>query len=301
MLSVSKFSKLFLSVFMVSTLPGWADIMPPNDLHLQDRVNSKSANLTEEDFKAVVARAENFYAPIVRDHGATLNINADWEDSTVNASAVQFFGTWHVNMFGGLARRPEVTKDGFALVLCHELGHHLAGYAFRIDFFSAWAANEGQADYFATQSCARELWKNDDAENAKAKNLVPAKPKAACDDVWSTEKHQNLCYRIALASKSLADLLAAMKETKVSFDERDESVVEETFNEHPEAQCRLDTYLAGGLCVQDFDKTVIPGKEGGRGENSQEAENASALQTCTTKDNFVQGVRPTCWFAPLNG
>ena len=31
-------------------------------------------------------------------------------------------------MYGGLARRAEVTEDGFAMVLCHELGHHVSLY-----------------------------------------------------------------------------------------------------------------------------------------------------------------------------
>jgi Zn-dependent protease with chaperone function len=53
-------------------------------------------------------------------------------------------------MFGGLARDPLVTKDGFSAVICHEIGHHIAG-APRKGF--SWASNEGQADYFATTKC----------------------------------------------------------------------------------------------------------------------------------------------------
>ena len=68
-----------------------------------------------------------------------------------------------------------MTPDGFALVLCHELGHHLAGNP-RVQ---AWAANEGQSDYFSTQSCARELWSGETAENAKAALTVPKTPKDA--------------------------------------------------------------------------------------------------------------------------
>ena len=85
---------------------------------------------------------------------------------------------YKVIMFGGLARRPEITADGFLLVVCHELGHHLAGYPFIDD----WAANEGQADYFATQSCTKNIWQNDNETNstfrvrvdyvAKKKNVI---------------------------------------------------------------------------------------------------------------------------------
>ena len=51
------------------------------------------------------------------------------------------FNKWVVAMFGGLARRPEVTKDAFQFVVCHEVGHHLAGWPFAYD----WASNEGQS------------------------------------------------------------------------------------------------------------------------------------------------------------
>ena len=32
-----------------------------------------------------------------------------------------------IELNGGLARRPEVSSDGFTMVICHELGHFLAG------------------------------------------------------------------------------------------------------------------------------------------------------------------------------
>ena len=60
-------------------------------------------------------------------------------------------------MFGGLARHKLVTPDGFALVACHEMGHHLGGAPRR----GGWASNEGQSDYYATTKCARRIWAED--------------------------------------------------------------------------------------------------------------------------------------------
>ena len=82
-----------------------------------------------------------------------LNLTVYGLTNTVNANASQRGRTWIVNMYGGLARRPEITPDGFAMVLCHELGHHMGGFP----FVSGWAANEGQSDLFATLSCGRIL------------------------------------------------------------------------------------------------------------------------------------------------
>lgn len=82
-----------------------------------------------------------------------------------NASAQRMGSTWVVNMYGGLARHNEITIDGFALVLCHEIGHHLGG-APKYGGFNTWGTNEGGSDYFATLKCLRRIFQNDD--NTKA-------------------------------------------------------------------------------------------------------------------------------------
>ena len=254
------------------------------------------ANMTEEEFNLIIDEAVEVYEPIIDGvHGGNLRFNRRWSDSTVNASASQFFGSWTVNMYGGLARRPEVTPDGFALVVCHELGHHLAGYPFS----GSWAANEGQSDYFATLSCAREMWSDDLELNASFRETIEDYPKALCDSVWETEETQNLCYRSMEAGKSLADLLSALRDQTVAYDTPDESVVSRTNNAHPDGQCRLDTYMAGALCAAEWDVNVIPGKDLGSRRNSAEAEEESAAFTCTRAlDELEVGVRSLCWFKP---
>ncbi len=264
--------------FLGATLfaaPAMATIMPPNNLHLEDNVELDS-NVTEADFNKVIDTAEEAFKPIMKKHGGVLDIKRHWEDSTVNASAIQMGGTWEVNMYGGLARREEVTLDGFALVLCHEIGHHLAGFP----FVSEWAANEGQADYYGTQACLRQLWRGQD--NSVAASTVDGAARQACDESWAAEGDRNLCYRIMMAGRSLAELLAH-GQSKVSFSTPDAKVVKRTFHEHPEAQCRLDTFVAGALCKASFDMNIIPGDE------------PEAMKySCGPR--FEEGQRPRCWF-----
>ena len=73
----------------------------------------------------------------------------------VNANCMRNNGVVTVNMYGGLARRPEVTPEGFALVLCHELGHAYGGTPYI--FQQAQIAAEGQADYYGEQTCLKAL------------------------------------------------------------------------------------------------------------------------------------------------
>lgn len=139
--------------------------MPKNDLHLRE--GFLSSDVTEADFNRVLDRFQAVYGPILKnDFGKTLSINRLWSDNTVNASASQSGDIWTLNMYGGLARAAPTTLDGFALVVCHELGHHVGGFPF---YFEDWAANEGQSDYFAGIACAKFMWKNDLAENALAR------------------------------------------------------------------------------------------------------------------------------------
>jgi subtilisin-like proprotein convertase family protein len=274
-----------------------ASILPPNNLHLQDNLNL-IANISEQDFNTIIDNVINYYKPLVAAKGATLKSNNLWTDATVNASAQQIGNTWVVNMYGGLARRPEVTPDGFAMVVCHELGHHLGGFPFYGD--KDWAASEGQSDYFATQSCAREIWRGQTAENATYRSLVGEFEKKKCDSSWSKTEDQDLCYRTSAAGLSLATLLGALRSgsTPPRFNTPDPRKVSSTYTAHPEAQCRLDTYFSGALCPVTFDKNIIPGRNTSGGQISLDAELKASAASCTTAAGYAGGVRPLCWFKP---
>ncbi len=290
---LSKFPAFLSAALCLAGSAYGADFMPNNDLWKEDGL-LRDQGLTAEEFNAAVDEVESVYKDIIKKQGGTLKINRYWSDSTVNANTTQIGGSWIVNMYGGLARRPEVTPDGFSLVICHELGHQLGGYP----FLSAWAANEGQSDYFATYACGRLLWNAQDEKNAGFRETVEPEPKVLCDQVWETESDQNLCYRIMMAGKSLADLLSALGGTKANWNTPDSNVVTKTKDAHPVAQCRLDTYMAGALCTKTWDSTLIPGKSLGAQRNSRQAEEISAQYTCTTAESYAVGYRPACWFKP---
>ncbi|MEY4064318.1 MAG: hypothetical protein RIR26_526 [Pseudomonadota bacterium] len=271
---------------------------PPNKRHLKPTALEKS-NISEKRFNEIIAAAEKVYAPIVRSHGAKLKINRRWDDETVNANAEQNGTLWEVNMYGGLARQPEVTPDGFALVVCHELGHHLGGYVMVKDDDMKWASNEGQSDYFATQACAKQIWKADLEENAKHRATVLPAAKALCDRNYNSEAERDLCYRTSNAGLSLATLLASLRNSEPpKFETPSRVKVESTLDEHPEAQCRLDTYLAAAGCPVAFNPQVIPGKELAEGGASRQAEALAGQSSCLARDGWSSAQRPRCWFKP---
>ncbi len=269
---------------------------PENNLHLEDNINRKDANITEAQFNQIITHVESYYSSIVESHDATLTFERNWKDSTVNAYANQTGSIWTVAMFGGLARRPEVSQDGFTMVVCHELGHHLAGFPLK---GSRWAASEGQSDYFATAVCAKRLWSDQHEINAQYRTIVPEYVKFRCDAVNRDISAQDLCYRIGMAGKSLADVLASMNDLdQPSYETIDTAVVETTYTSHPAAQCRLDTYISGVLCNENFPDFEIPGRNHPEGQGSMEAEREASLVSCVETRFFNYGNRPRCWFAP---
>lgn len=264
---------------------GKANFLPKNQLHLEDQM-SRLGGISEEQFHAIANRIYAYYEPIVYQLGGDLQIRRYWSSSVVNASAQQRGDDWIVNLYGGLARRPEIDVDGFTLVVCHEIGHHLAGFP----QVSSWAANEGNSDYFATQSCAKSMWQKEVERNRLAANKVNPIAKSLCETVHNSDDDKALCFRLMNASFSAGRLLALLggDQEVISWETPDLSEVEQTDFGYPNGQCRFDTLISGSLCELRYNHKQIPW-------NESELMEQSCHQVNTLE---VTKLRPRCWFHP---
>lgn len=268
------------------TQDGNEGFVPKNNLKIM--VGDKAAaGITEAQFNAIIDRIEPMYAPIVAQAGGQLKVIRNWTDGTVNAYAEQIGTEWQVQMFGGLARHKTITEDGFALVVCHEIGHHIGG-APRYYNNTDWAANEGQADYFSTSKCLRRVWLADDnAAIVAAMTDVPKTLVDACELNWGRSTDKALCIRGGMAGMSVANLFAALawQIRLPKFETPDPKVVAATNDNHPATQCRLDTYFQGALCEKSF---------------SEDFSMAEEVQgSCHKTTGQTIGLRPLCWHKPL--
>lgn len=260
------------------TEDGAEGFMPENNMSIS--VNDKMANdMTEEKFNAIITKVADVYAPIIKKRKGILQMKRKWKNNTVNASAQRLGPLYIVNMYGGLARHKDVTADGFALVVCHELGHHIGG-APKIG--TRWASNEGQADYFGTLKCFRRAFGGDDNRTIVANMEIDEEAVTQCTNAWTSEDEIALCKRSAMAGKSLSKLLGRGR--SVNFNTPDRTVVQTTNDRHPQGQCRLDTYFQGSLCGVDVLTDV-----------SKEDPNTG---TCNRAAGNENGLRPLCWFKP---
>ena len=286
-------TKWILGLALVSSVSAFAcDIdgksgfAPENDMYISS--SAKSINgIDEAQFNAVLDEVQAIYEPIIKANGDKMVINRKWDDGTVNASAQRSGKKVILNMYGGLARHNLITRDGFAIVMCHELGHHLGGAPKISGWMNRWASNEGQSDYFANLKCFRLVYGTQDNVAFIANNTIDPTVTAACDNAFAIESDSALCQRSAMAAKSTADLLSSLRGNGATdFTKKDPSVVKKTNDRHPDAQCRLDTYFAASLCDKDMNDQVSA-KDPNKG-------------TCNRKDGDISGLRSLCWFKPVN-
>jgi len=295
-------TKLLLLVLLFSSINGWTcdemgktGIVEENDLRISAWDKSNSNSMTRSEFSSIITQIEEIYTPIFKSVGKNLIIKKDWEDSVVNAYAKLTGQTAYVVMSGGLARHPVITNDALALVVCHEVGHHIGGAPTKnIRGFGgpsvSWASNEGQADYWGSLKCMRRYLSTQDNVAHIERINVPNEVRRSCEDIFHDLNSQTICIRTTLAGHSLANMFRAIRTrngrtlNELSFTDKDPRVVKDMDDAHPAPQCRLDTYFSGSLCDRDVRERV-----------SYTDLNSGV---CTQINGYNNGVRPRCWYRP---
>jgi hypothetical protein len=271
------------------TLDGNEGFLPENKLLIPESPSSVHG-LSETQFQALIHRVEGVYTPIFAKIGKTYKIIPKWKSGKVNAYARRSGNISEVHLYGGFARHPKMTPDGFTLVICHETGHHLGGAPSTLIGageigLKLWMSSEGQADYFATLKCAREVWKGDDNITLMAKKAIPQIVTERCQKAFDHAEEIALCQRTALAAQEIGTTLAAlMHSSEPSLDTPDPHVVRFMKTTHPKAQCRVDTYFAGAVCSKSKDIPL--------------STTDVRIGTCTQESGEILGVRPLCWYRP---
>ena len=256
------------------------NFMPENDIKIP--ISAKAINgVTEQVFNEVLNEIETVYAPIVAQNGARLVVQRLWQNNDFNAKAYRQGNNFVIEMYGGLARHPDVTRDAFLLVACHEVGHHLGG-APKYNG-TDWASNEGQSDYFATMKCARKVFRR----YPRTPQNIDIEAENRCKEHHSAQEKE-ICIRSAMGGLSLAKAMSRQSGGREPrLDLKDSRVVSSTQDSHPQPQCRLDTYFQGGLCETS--------------DNTNFDDRNPNVGACTYAQSEDYGARPQCWFRPSGG
>lgn len=309
--STSAVSKKDVTQVAISE-PG-CNFIPANNQKFPIRPNS--GQMTENTFRQIIQTAETIYDPLFIKAGyGRFKILPLWNNNDVNARAfvcdpksmpngvssespiancnklLQTAPNVHVKtrvveMFGGLARHPLMTPEGFLLVICHEIGHHMGGAP---RYPNSELSTEGQSDYFSTSKCARQILSRVNNNDAwvRAAN-VPLEVRVPCQNTFPNNSLQaSICMRSSMGGLSLARVLASFRGDwkQVGFAKKDPTIVAQTYPGHPAAQCRLDTYFSGALCRASENVSFDP----------VDYRRGSCFQT----NLRTLGARPECWFKP---
>jgi len=262
-----------------------ASFLPETDGPFTLRTN-EPGNITKDEFFQTIALVETYYKPVVTKKLGLLLIQSWWDSNIINAYAQRVGPLYTITIHGGLARAKHMTKDGLALALCHELGHHLGGAPRSSKFLNGWASVEGQADYFASVRCLRTLFSKDDNVSIVRNSEIDQEAAHMCDATYVNEERAAVCKRIIMAGLSIANLMGELTKPipELSTTTPDPEVVPKTLNDHPSIQCRLDTYFQGALCDKPLNSRI-----------SKHSPFSKAF--CSNKVDSL-GARPLCWFKP---
>lgn len=281
----------FISLSTVGFSSPTATIVQKNNL--KRSINDQSrGGISKDDFEFITNTINELYTPIFKQLGGNLVINSDWENDTVNASAKKEGNNWIVNINGGFARLEEMNFDSFTLIVCHELGHHIGGLPKKRSYFEGIMeiASEGQADYFASTKCLKKFFQTighniETVSNINTPNFVYQR----CNEIFPDDEENAICIRSAIAGQKMGNAFAKISHSEhlPELSRPSSNVAMNTnLNGYPSIQCRVDTYFQGALCDASVD--IEP------------SDYDIAQGYCTRDAGYIQGVRPSCWFNPLD-
>lgn len=252
--------------------------------------NESDPTKTKEKFELISNRITSLYSDTIKQLGGNLQVDLDWDLPEANAYARKINSLWLLEFYGALYRHKTVTDDGYALTVCHELGHLIGGAPFKV---LTKLSVEGQADFWATSVCLKKYF----TEYPEKVSMKEGSAKQQCDRQYADDENaKNNCYRTALAGMSMATFFSElMKAPQPEFEKKDPKDRSATKQIHPEAQCRLDTYLSGSLCNLEDTSLVF-----------EEKLLKDKLTTDFLCSQVIDGQltkieqRPKCWFNELN-
>jgi hypothetical protein len=236
---------------------------------------SEARNVLAIFEQEVISRvAETFHAQFEFQYQTNMIFPQPYVAASANRSGME----WNVAIWGASTLHPKLTRDGFVILVCHELGHHFGGAPFKKedDGSMRWSSAEGQADFYATSVCAKRMF-----------GLLPAgffESFSYPDDIKSTCSQQfkdrdaiQFCIRSILGSKSFTDSHQVARTVGIVPDAHDGHYG------YPSNECRMQTLRTGALCAKLMDVRT------------------DDLLGTSRRDRYCAGVRPSCWYAPEAG
>lgn len=219
---------------------------PENDLYIPEDEGFAAA-VDEMRFHRIIDIGEALSRKFAEMNKERVYFERKWSSGRVNADVMRNNqGVVRIRMYGGLARHPDITPEGLALVMAHEIAH---AYCWMWNKNPVYIApefkmcSEGNADYDGAYILQHALPYMADMELDLS---YGKKMFEACDTDVAVSSTSNCIARLN-AGLSVTRLLAKLAREKASsYDKRDTRVVRRTQRSYPDTvQCRLDNMWDG--------------------------------------------------------
>lgn len=184
--------------------------------------------------------------------GRPFKINLDWETPYFSAWASNLNDEMAINFWGGMARIPHFVKETWAFVVCHEIGHILAGEPYEAIPQTSWASTEGQSDHFALTECLPKYFKKYDPSQVSISTVMPYEVDL-CYETYSNQPiNQNICLKILKAGRHFLAVIDFLNSEipNVSYKTPAPATEKLIDKAYPTPQCRLDIFKNGALCLE---------------------------------------------------
>jgi hypothetical protein len=188
-------------------------------------VNSiENTELNEVNFYTVPVKILGIFQNEIKNLNYPVSLEANWQSPYFGAGVSLYENSFHLMILGGTARMKEMTLDGYAAIVCHEVGHLLGGDPKQTITGSDWASAEGQADHFSAAICLGKYFNSLGVVDSNSINKRIEK--AGFDFI-------NLATKIETDPKR-----KKFQRALVSMRAVDHTII----NQYPSTQCRYETY-----------------------------------------------------------
>jgi hypothetical protein len=209
-------------------LPGW----------------SAAADLPKS-LEQVIAAVNTEYSGELKARNLTLQFSFQSEDSSLDAWTTRKGNVATIFITEGLMSFSTLTRDGLALLVCHEVGHYFGGFPYRDVDFSV----EGQADLYATGVCLKRVLGELEI-NFPSPRDVPKEFRRKCHKRYQQKENRGICEQSLLAAYQIYGIFQLTanhprNEEAAFASERGNGETSDYLLGYPSLRCRLKTWLMG--------------------------------------------------------
>lgn len=224
-----------------------------------------NASVNKTDYVRISNALKSIYADKIREQGGNLKFVLSEASGAPNAyAAKKGEDSWEITVVSSFLNLSHQTIPTLGIILCHEVGHFLGGKPYVVGkqmtaAVRAWAPKkmsaEGQADYFATSECIKNLANQIPDLFVSNKGLLNLPSSQECRRSYTNEKEIKLCNEILTAShqailvyQQILDQLSVPNSFFARIQNAASDRTLDLVGEYPELDCRYETFIKGTLC-----------------------------------------------------